>query len=72
MASQQPLVSTPRSGDILGGLDENRTRPYGVTGHYTNRYTTRPNMEGRVRFELTVLGICSPLRWATPPPSHYC
>jgi hypothetical protein len=23
-----------------------------------------------VRFELTVLGICNPLRWATPPPVH--
>jgi hypothetical protein len=28
----------------LGGLNENRTRPYGVTGHYTNRYTMRPNL----------------------------
>ena len=23
-----------------------------------------------MRFELTVLGICNPLRWATPPPVH--
>jgi hypothetical protein len=28
----------------FGGLNENRTRPYGVTGHYTNRYTMRPNL----------------------------
>jgi hypothetical protein len=27
---------------LFGGLNENRTRPYGVTGHYTNRYTMRP------------------------------
>jgi hypothetical protein len=26
----------------FGGLNENRTRPYGVTGHYTHRYTMRP------------------------------
>ena len=26
------------------------------------------NLEQRVRFELTVLGICNPLRWASPPP----
>ena len=23
-----------------------------------------------MRFELTVLGICNPLRWAAPPPVH--
>jgi len=28
-------------------------------------------MEHRVRFELTVLGICNPLRWAAPPPVHH-
>jgi hypothetical protein len=28
-------------------------------------------LEHRVRFELTVLGICNPLRWAAPPPVHY-
>ena len=27
-------------------------------------------MEQRVRFELTVLRICNPLRWASPPPLH--
>ena len=26
------------------------------------------DLEVRVRFELTVLGICSPLHWATLPP----
>jgi hypothetical protein len=24
-----------------------------------------------VRFELTVLGICNPLRWTSPPPLQY-
>ena len=27
-------------------------------------------LEQRVRFELTVFGICNPMRWATPPPLH--
>ncbi len=27
-------------------------------------------MEQRVRFELTILGICSPLHWASLPPLH--
>jgi len=29
------------------------------------------DLEVRVRFELTALGICSPLHWATLPP-HCC
>jgi hypothetical protein len=28
------------------------------------------DLEQRVRFELTVLGICSPLHWASLPPLH--
>ena len=27
-------------------------------------------LEQRVRFELTVIGICSPLHWASLPPLH--
>jgi hypothetical protein len=27
-------------------------------------------LEVRVRFELTALRICNPLRWTTPPPNH--
>ncbi len=27
-------------------------------------------LEQRVRFELTIFGICNPMRWATPPPLH--
>jgi hypothetical protein len=27
-------------------------------------------LEQRVRFELTVFGICNPMRWASPPPLH--
>ena len=35
---QDDHFSTPQ----FGGLNENRTRPYGVTGRCTNRYTIRP------------------------------
>lgn len=33
-------------------------------------YTSETFLEHRVRFELTVLGICNPLHWAALPPVH--
>ena len=37
-------ITIDASSPKLGGLNENRTRPYGVTGHYTHRYTMRPKL----------------------------
>jgi hypothetical protein len=38
--------------------------------YYIKLFVKHLFLEQRVRFELTVLGICSPLHWATLPPLH--
>ena len=34
------------------------------------RLVEAQRLEQRVRFELTIFGICNPMRWASPPPLH--
>ena len=60
MASQQPLVLTPRSGDILGGLNRNRTGLPSVTVRNTYRYTMRPIFGVGDRNRTCIKRICNP------------
>ena len=46
----------------------NRTPTNGFGDRRTAIILHRNRLEQRVRFELTVLGICSPLHWASLPP----
>ena len=61
---------------VYGGKQRSRTpsllREPGFQGQSQDhpRCITFRCLEHRVRFELTVLGICNPLRWASPPSVH--
>ena len=58
---------------VKQALRQDRMRPSVMVKLITpfdNREGTLRYLEQRVRFELTVLGFCRPLHWATLPPLH--